>query len=122
MRKDLVFLFERYYYLLEEKNETGLIVMDQTEAKLDRRMLENFERFFKKTVKGRTRAARIIPSPFFVSSDLAYPVQAADVVIYAINWGYRIPGVWDGETRQEIRRCVRRHAQCAAIPGQNDLR
>lgn len=102
LRKDLVFLFERYFYLLEEKDETGLIVMDQTEAKMDRRMLENFERFFKKTVKGRTRATRIIPSPFFVSSDLAYPVQAADVVIYAINWGYRIPGVWGGETRQEI--------------------
>lgn len=102
LRKDLVFLFERYYYLLEERNDTGLIVMDQTEAEIDRSMMENFERFFKKTVTGRTRAGRIIPSPFFVSSDLAYPVQAADVLIYAINWGYRIPGIWEGKTRPEI--------------------
>lgn len=102
LRVDLRRLFERYYYLLDEVDETGLIVMDQTEKQADRRISEVYERYFKKTVQGRTRAARIIPSPFFVSSDMAYPVQVADIIIYCINWGFRVPGIWTAETRPEI--------------------
>lgn len=102
LRLDLQRLFERYFYLLDEKDETGLIVMDQTDKTADRRIAEVWERYFKKTITGRRRSDRIIPSPFFVSSDMAYPVQAADLVIYAINWGFRVPGVWTGEVRPEI--------------------
>ena len=35
-----------------------------------------------------------MPTPFFVSSDMSYAVQAADLCIYCIyciNWGFRLP-------------------------------
>lgn len=103
LRKDLVYLFERYYYLLEDRDETGLIVMDETEKMEDRRFLSRLERYFKSTSKGRLRTTRIVPSPFFVASDMAYPIQVADVIIYAINWGFRLPGIgMDAPGREEI--------------------
>ena len=91
LRKDLVFLLERYFYLLEAERETGLIVLDETDKTLDRRFVARLERYFKRTQTGRYRSARIVPSPFFVASDMTYPVQVADVCIYAINWGFRLP-------------------------------
>lgn len=30
--------------------------------------------------------------PLFVSSDMTYPIQAADLCIYCVNWGFRVPG------------------------------
>ncbi len=47
-------------------------------------------KYFMHTTKGRKRARQILPYPFFVSSGITSPVQIADVVIYCINWGYRI--------------------------------
>jgi len=103
LRKDMVFLLERYYYLLEDTDETGLIVLDETDKQLDRRFVRMLERYFKGTAKGRTRSSRIVPSPMFVASDMAIPVQVADIVIYAINWGYRIPGRgMDSAVREEV--------------------
>lgn len=91
LRKDQVFLFERYFYFLEQKPETGLIVMDETERIEDRAFVNKMHRYFTKTHTGRQRTVRIVPVPFFVSSDMAYPVQVADLCIYAINWGFRLP-------------------------------
>jgi hypothetical protein len=89
-RKDHVFLLERYFYMLEEQAEDGLLVMDECEKQMDRRFVDCMQRYFKYTLKGRYRSNYVIPSPFFVSSDMTYAIQAADVCIYAINWGYRI--------------------------------
>ena len=91
LRKDLVFLFERYFYFLEEENETGLIVMDQTELTNDRRFSQRIEGYSLKTQDGRRRAERIVPIPLFVTQDMSYAMQAADICIYAINNGYRLP-------------------------------
>lgn len=91
LRKDLVFLLERYFRFLEENDETGLLVMDETDASLDRNLVRKLEAYFSRTTTGKARSARIVPSPLFVSSDMTYPVQAADVCIYCINWGFRIP-------------------------------
>jgi hypothetical protein len=93
LRKDLVFLLERYFYMLEYRNETGLLVMDETEKMQDRRFVRRLEWYFKTTATGRYRSVRIVPSPFFVASDMAYPVQVADVIIYSINVGLRVPGM-----------------------------
>lgn len=93
LRKDLVFLLERYFYMLEYRNETGLLVLDETEKMQDRRFVRRLEWYFKETATGRYRSARIVPSPFFVASDMAYPVQVADVLIYGINRGLRLPGM-----------------------------
>jgi hypothetical protein len=103
LRKDIVFLLEWFFYFLEEAQETGLIVLDQTERDEDRRFLRRLERYFSSTATGQERTSRIVPSPFFVSSEMAYPVQAADVCIYCVNHGFRRPerGM-DAPVRQEI--------------------
>jgi hypothetical protein len=44
-----------------------------------------------------------VPVPFFVESGLTRAVQAADVCIYAINWGFRLPSRgMDAAVRNEI--------------------
>jgi hypothetical protein len=100
-RKDHVFLLERYFYMLEKQSEDGLLVMDEVEKQMDRRFVERMHRYFRATVNGQYRANFVIPSPFFVSSEMTYAIQAADVCIYAINWGYRLARM-DKPVRQEI--------------------
>ncbi len=102
LRKDQVFLFERFFYFLEEKNEHGVIVMDETEKMQDHRFVTRMEKYFTKTENGRQRARFIVPTPFFVSSHTARAVQAADLCIYAINWGFRLPSGMNARTRPEI--------------------
>ena len=55
----------------------GLIVLDETEKTHDRRFVRLLERYFQETATGRYRSTRIVPSPFFVASDMAYPMQVA---------------------------------------------
>jgi hypothetical protein len=103
LRKDHVFLLERYYYHLQQCREYGLIVMDETDKAEDRTFVRKLEAYFEKTTTGRLRTKWIVPTPFFVSSDMAAPIQAADVCIYCINWGFRKPSIgMDGQVREEI--------------------
>ena len=103
LRKDQIFMLERFFYLLEENDEHGVIVMDEVDKNLDRKFVKKLQNYFKKTQNGMQRASRIVPSPFFVSSDMSYPVQAADLCIYCINWGFRRPQVgMNSLVRQEI--------------------
>lgn len=104
LRKDHVFLFERYFYLLDEKREHGIVVMDEVDKTEDRRFVRRMERYFTKTNKGRYRTTWIVPTPFFVSSDMTYAVQAADLCIYCVNWGFRLEliGMDAAERRIEI--------------------
>ncbi|HQU42931.1 MAG TPA: DUF3800 domain-containing protein [Pirellulales bacterium] len=103
LRKDHVFLLERFFYFLEAQRQYGLLVMDEVEKEEDRKFVRRLEAYFTKTQKGRYRTAWIVPAPFFVSSDMAYPIQAADLCIYCINWGFRLPSQgMDAPTRQEI--------------------
>ena len=108
LRKDQVFMFERFFYLLAEKDENGVIVMDETEKKQDRRFVSRMEKYFTKTERGRKFANHIVPSPFFVSSDMSLAVQVADLCIYAINWGFRTNEI-DAETRPEIETMFAEH-------------
>jgi hypothetical protein len=103
LRKDHVFLFERFYYFLEAQAEHGLIVMDASDKSLDKAFIARMEKYFTRTATGRNRSYWIVPAPLFVSSDITYAVQAADICLYCINWGFR-PPTWhaDLETRQEI--------------------
>jgi len=91
LRKDQVFLLERYFYFLEAVKEAGLLVFDHTEKQADRRFVRRMERYFTLTATGRYRTSRIVPVPIFVESDMTYGVQVADLCIYAINWGFRLP-------------------------------
>lgn len=91
LRKDFVFLLERFYYLLEEKQEHGILVLDEVEKSADRRFVRRLERYFTTTATGRFRSHWVVPTPFFVSSDMTYAVQAADLCIYCVNHGFRLP-------------------------------
>jgi hypothetical protein len=102
LRKDHVYLLERFFSFLEENKATGLIVMDATEKTGDRRFVKRLERYFKQSFIGQQRVSRIVPVPFFVDSDMLYPIQAADVLIYCINWGFRFPGAGIQPARPEI--------------------
>lgn len=105
LRKDQVFLLERYFYFLDDQREHGLLVMDEVEKVADRRFVRRLQRYFSKAKTGRQRSKWIVPTPLFVSSDMAYPLQAADLAIYCVNWGFRLPtrGM-TAETREEIGR------------------
>jgi hypothetical protein len=79
LRKDHVFLFERFYYFLEAQAQHGLIVMDESEKTLDKKFVSRLESYFTRTGTGRNRSYWIVPAPLFVSSDMTYAVQAADI-------------------------------------------
>lgn len=103
LRKDHVFLFERFFYFLEEKQEHGLIIMDEVEKIDDRRFVKKMENYFQRTQSGKLRTKWVVPVPFFVNSEMAYPVQLADLIIYCVNWGFRKSGIgMNGESRAEI--------------------
>lgn len=101
LRKDHVFLFERFFYFLEEKREDGILVMDEVDQAEDRRFVRRLERYFTRTTTGRYRTTWIVPVPFFVSSEMTYAVQAADLCIYCVNWGFRLPSVGMAAPRRD---------------------
>ena len=92
LRKDYAYLFERFFYFLEDSNpsEMGIIVFDELEKAQCRILIGQMERYFATTGRGYIRSARIIPEPFFVHSDLTTAIQLADIVAYSINWGFRL--------------------------------
>ena len=92
LRRDYAFLFERFYYYLEDisPEEMGLIVFDELEKAQCRLLLNQLERYFLESAKGYERSARIVPEPFFVHSDLTTAVQLADIVAYCLNWATRL--------------------------------
>ncbi len=102
LRKDLVFLLERYFYFLEEQHETGLLVMDGSEKQADRKLVRRIEWYFTDTMTGRQRTQWIVPVPFFVESDMAYGIQVADLCVYCLNWAWRLRDM-TGATRPEIK-------------------
>ncbi len=103
LRKDQVFLLQRYFFFLEAKKEQGPLILDQVEKSEDRRFVRQLQGYFTKTTNGRHRSAWIVPSPFFVSSDMTAAIQAADLCIYCINWGFRLTAIGvDADRREEI--------------------
>lgn len=95
LRKDYAYLFERYFYFLEERpsNDLGLVVFDELERSQCHILLDQMSRYFRATGKGVMRSSRIIPEPFFVHSHLTTAVQLADILAYIIAWGVRIAGM-----------------------------
>lgn len=103
LRKDHVFLLERYFYFLENERDHGLLVFDSIDKGTDQRLVRQMERYFTKTQTGRYRTAWIVPVPMFVASDMTMAGQAADLAIYCINWGFRLPTLGMNEpTRPEV--------------------
>ena len=92
LRKDYAYLFERFFYFLEDNapGEQGIVVFDELEKSQSHLLIDQMHRYFMDTAVGRHRADRIIPEPFFVHSDLTTGVQIADLVAYVISWGFRM--------------------------------
>src|SRR5712692_543837 len=104
LRKDYSYLFERFYYFLEEQPglPQGLLIFDELEKSRSRILLDQIGRYFQHTAKGRIRASRILPEPLFVHSDLTSLVQIADLIAYLIVWGIRFSRRMDRPARQEL--------------------
>lgn len=103
LRKDLIFMHQRFFWFLESKQEYGLLVLDQVEKETDKKYLKRVEDYYTKTEKGKKRSKWIVPYPLFVDSQLSFGAQAADLCLYCINWGFRRPE-WgfSGPIRQDI--------------------
>jgi hypothetical protein len=103
LRKDYVYLFERFYYFLEDKKDQmqGIVVFDELDKSASHLVLSQMDRYFKSTLKGRTRSALIIPEPFFVHSDLTTGIQIVDFIAYILSWNFRA-GKLDKVCREEL--------------------
>jgi hypothetical protein len=104
LRKDYAFLFERFFYFLEDRGPLtqGLIVFDELEKSQSHILIGQMEEYFLNTATGRQRSRQIIPEPFFVHSDLTSLIQVADLLAYVISWGVRIPGLFEAPCRVEL--------------------
>jgi hypothetical protein len=112
LRKDYAYLFERFFYFLDEQpaHQLGLVVFDELERALCHILVDQMGRYFRETAKGRMRAARVIPEPFFVHSHLTTAIQVADIVAYLIAWGVRVGGM-TRPARAELSRLADRVSQ-----------
>lgn len=95
LRKDYAYLFERFFYFLEDRGATssGIIVFDELERSQSHLLVNQTDRYFKFTANGKQRSSLIIPEPLFVHSDLTTGIQLADLVAYTISWGFRTSGM-----------------------------
>lgn len=93
LRKDYAYLFERFFYFLEDANlgAMGLVVFDEVEASKSIQLSEQMHRYFLRTENGRLRASHIVPEPMFVRSELSSGVQLADLLAYIVSWSFRLP-------------------------------
>ncbi len=92
LRKDHIYLFERYFYFLETlpPKEQGLVVFDELEKSKAHGLVQQMAAYFIGHPEGQYRSARIVPEPFFVHSDLTTGVFLADLTAYILGWGWRL--------------------------------
>lgn len=104
LRKDYAYLFERFFYYLEDTNTrvNGIVVFDEFERSRSHILVEQMERYFKSTKKGKLRSRQIIPEPFFVHSELTTGVQLADLVAYIVSWAVRFSSEMVAPIREEL--------------------
>jgi hypothetical protein len=100
LRKDYAYLFERFFYFLEDYSSSGMgiVAFDELEKSRSHVLINQMDRYFSNTAKGQLRAGRIIPEPFFVHSDLTTGVQLADIMAYLVSWGFRT-----GDLKEPVR-------------------
>jgi len=92
LRKDYAYLFERYFYYLNDRSgdPLGLVVFDELERSQCHILIDQMSRYFRETLTGQSRASKVIPEPFFVHSHLTTAIQIADVIAYLVAWGVRV--------------------------------
>ena len=96
LRKDYAFLFERFFHFLNGRADSprpmGTVIFDEIEKTQSQILIEQMERYFLHTVKGKAQSRLIVPEPLFVHSDLTTMIQMADLVAYIVSWGVRLTG------------------------------
>ncbi len=124
---DYAYLFERFYYYLEDKasEPMGVVVFDELEKSRCHLLVNQMEEYFLKTTKGRMRSSRIVPEPFFVHSDLTTAIQLADLVAYITSWGVQV-GNMEAPARKELKPlaekvCQLRYKALRTINDQDDF-
>lgn len=92
LRKDYAYLFERFFYFLEdlESDHQGLVVFDELERTQGHLLVSQMATYFSELQVGRERSATVIPEPFFVHSHLTTGIQLADLVAYIAAWGMQV--------------------------------
>lgn len=103
LRKDYVYLFERYFYLLETMPPSvrGLVVFDELDKSRSHLLIQQMAAYFLGTETGRYRSARIVPEPMFVHSDLTTGIFLADLAAYILGWAWRTRRM-SGRVRPEL--------------------
>lgn len=103
LRKDYAYLFERFYYYLEDLGaaQVGSVVFDELEKSKSHLLVDQMQRYFRELATGRMRARLVVPEPFFVHSDLTTGIQIADLIAYVISWAYRT-GAMSKPARPEL--------------------
>ena len=102
LRKDFAYLFQRIHCHVCDGSDHGVLIFDEQDKALSQALLDQIQRYFVDTERGRQRAERMIPMPFFVHSELTPAIQLADIVAYVINWGLRTSRMTE-PARDELR-------------------
>ena len=103
LRKDYSYLFQRFFFFLEDIEALcGIVVFDELEKSRSHVLLSQMDHYFTKFRTGRQRSSRIIPEPFFVHSDLTTGVQVADLIAYITSWGIRFHRDMTQPARREL--------------------
>lgn len=104
LRKDYIYLFERFFYFLEDTpgEPRGIVVFDELDKSASHILLTQMDKYFKRTAKGRLRSSLVIPEPFFVHSDLTTGIQIADFIAYLLSWNFRVENKLTKPGREEL--------------------
>lgn len=102
VRKDQFFLLERYHRFLRAQGEMGILILDESDKDLDRRYVSSLERLVRHHETAKGFVTTIVPSPFFVASEMSYLIQAADIILYVLNWGFRVSSNAPAPARIEL--------------------
>ena len=91
LRRDYTFLFERFFYFLEDQTPLSfgnLILSDLNKYTVSANTVSDY---FLKTTKGKLRSKLIIPEPFYARGRLNILFQATSLLAYSLSWGFRTP-------------------------------
>jgi len=89
----LTFLIERYFLTLKENNDTGIVVFDSVDKKLENKLRKKFFEYILNeklvwVVSGRVEGYykdRIFPSIFFSNDEHSAVLQATDLIATSLN-------------------------------------
>ena len=91
LRKDYAYLFERFFYLVDDLKPSplGLVVCAERHGRQRARLVEQMTRYFRGTGRGRQRGTLVLPEPLIASGELAGVVSLAGMVAYLTSWAFR---------------------------------